>query len=201
MNNGYAEHFGDGQEAIKCYVDILLDRGIVWGLLGPREADRIWQRHVLNSVAFADLIPEGACVVDVGSGAGLPGIPLAVFRPDLKITLLEPLARRSAFLELAVAELDLGDRVSVVRGRAEQHDGRYDMVISRAVAPLGRLLGWCVPLMGSGGRVLALKGSGVVDEVRDSAELIAKLRLRTEVSERATPVIGDSTWALVAQRL
>ena len=131
--------FGDGVEAISQYVDILSSRGIDWGLLGPREGERLWDRHVLNSIACAGLVPAGASVVDVGSGAGLPGLPLAVFRPDLKVTLLESLLRRVNFLDLAVAELGLGERVSVVRSRAEDHDGRYDVVVSE---PWPRFPAW-----------------------------------------------------------
>ena len=132
--DGARELFGDAFDRACQYADILAGRGVEWGLIGPREQDRIWSRHILNSVAIASHIPQGASVVDVGSGAGLPGIPLALVRPDLRITLLEPLQRRAAFLELAVAELGLGDRVSVVRARAEDHHEVYDVVTCRAVA-------------------------------------------------------------------
>lgn len=175
-------------EQIKQYVDILADRGIAWGLIGPREADRLWDRHVLNSVAMADLVPHGASVIDVGSGAGLPGIPLAIRRPDLEITLLEPLLRRSNFLTEAVDELRLAHRVRVVRARAEDHDGQYDIVTARAVAPLPRLLTWCVPLMGSAGELLALKGSSAASEIDQSKQILAKRRLHADVvSVRAHP--------------
>ncbi len=113
--------FGPEREVINRYVDILANRGIEWGLIGPREGDRLWERHILNSVAGAALFPSGASVLDVGSGAGLPGIPLAILRPDLRLTLLDSLLRRTSFLELAVSELGLGGRVQVVRGRAEDH--------------------------------------------------------------------------------
>lgn len=176
-------------EQIKQYVDILADRGIAWGLIGPREADRLWDRHVLNSVAMADLIPDGALVVDVGSGAGLPGIPLAIRRPDLEITLLEPLLRRSNFLTEAVDELGLAHRVRVVRARAEDHDGQYDVVTARAVAPLPRLLTWCLPLMGSAGELLALKGNSAASEIDQSKQILAKRRLHADViSVRAHPL-------------
>jgi 16S rRNA (guanine527-N7)-methyltransferase len=174
--------------AISRYVDILLDRGISWGLLGPREADRVWQRHVLNSAALRGLVPDGATVVDIGSGAGLPGIPLAILRPDLMVTLLEPLLRRSDFLSMAVEELDLGDRVRVVRARAEEHQSRYDIVTSRAVAPLGKLLRWSTPLMHQDGQILALKGSSAADEVAASAADLRSRRLVADVvSARAHP--------------
>jgi 16S rRNA (guanine527-N7)-methyltransferase len=181
------EVFTDFQR-INQYVDILADRGIAWGLIGPRETGRLWDRHVLNSVAMADLVADGATVIDVGSGAGLPGIPLAIRRPDLTVTLLEPLLRRANFLTEAVADLELGDRVRVVRARAEDHDGRYDVVTARAVAPLPRLLTWCLPLMGSTGELLALKGSSAAGEIDQARQLLQKRRLSAEViSVRAHP--------------
>lgn len=140
--------FGDGVAVAEQYAELLAGRGIEWGLLGPREVDRIWDRHVLNSLAVSTEIPAEARVVDVGSGAGLPGIPLAIARPDLSVVLLEPLLRRANFLTGVVAELGLGDRVTVVCRRAEDHTERYDVVTCRAVAALPRLLGWCAPLIG-----------------------------------------------------
>jgi 16S rRNA (guanine527-N7)-methyltransferase len=183
-----AEEIFADYASIQRYVDLLLDRGIGWGLIGPREADRIWDRHILNSVAMTDLIPEGATVVDVGSGAGLPGIPLAIRRPDLQVTLLEPLLRRATFLGQAVEELGLGDRVSVVRARAEDHDHRYDAVTARAVAPLPRLLDWCLPLMAPGGELLALKGSSAAGEIDQARPILGKRRMVADiVSVRAHP--------------
>ena len=173
--------FGENFKAISQYVDILTSRGIDWGLIGPREVDRIWDRHILNSTAFAELIPEGATVVDVGSGAGLPGIPLAVLRPDLKITLLEPLLRRCTFLSQAVDELGITSRVEVVRGRAEEHAHTYDVVTARAVAPLGRLLDWCAPLLGSGGVMLALKGKSAPGEVDAAESSLRRRKLAAEI--------------------
>jgi len=152
----------------------------------------------LNSVAAADLIPPGATLVDVGSGAGLPGLPLAILRPDLKVTLLESLERRTRFSELAITELRLGARVRVVRGRAEEHQERYGVVTSRAVAPLGRLLGWCEPLMASGGRVVALKGSSVAAELAEADSVVRALGLVAQVRELSTPVVGGQSWALEA---
>lgn len=192
--------FGPQFESIRQYVDILASRGIDWGLIGPREADRLWQRHVLNSIALSPLLPAGAAVVDVGSGAGLPGIPLAILRPDLRVTLLEPLLRRFNFLTLAVAELGLGDRVAVVRGRAEDHAGSYDVVTSRAVAPLPRLLGWCLPLVSAGGRLVALKGSSAVEEVASARAELAQRRSVARVEELAVPGTSETTWAIVVER-
>ncbi|MEA5116743.1 MAG: 16S rRNA (guanine(527)-N(7))-methyltransferase RsmG [Propionicimonas sp.] len=187
-------------EAIKRYVDILIDRGISWGLLGPREAPRIWERHILNSVALAPLLPFGSTMVDVGSGAGLPGLPLALLRPDLRVSLLEPLLRRFDFLELAVSELDLGSRVTVVRGRAEDHRGRYDIVTCRAVAPLPRLLAWCLPLVGSGGRLVALKGSSAPEEVEASSDALRRAGAVATVARLAVPGVEEETRAIVVER-
>jgi len=177
---------------IKSYIDILAGRGIEWGLLGPREAPRLFDRHVLNSVALSDLIPRGVRVVDVGSGAGLPGIPLAIVRPDLEVTLMEPLLRRFTFLEQAVDELGIGSRVDVVRGRAEDSPASFDVVVARAVAPLRRLLGWTSGLFLPGGELLALKGSSAADEVDDARRELDRLGLRADVlrvraDQRAEP--------------
>jgi len=192
--------FGDRTGVAQRYVDILSSRGIDWGLIGPREADRLWDRHVLNSVALADLVPQGASVVDVGSGAGLPGIPLAIARPDLRVVLLEPLLRRSHFLELAVAELGLDDRVSVVRGRAEDHAVRYQIVTCRAVAPLPRLLTWCLPLVGGKGRLLALKGSSAAHEVESAGAELRRARAAARVRELPVPGTAEVTWAIEVWR-
>lgn len=191
-----AELFGPGRELISRYVDILASRGIDWGLIGPREGDRLWERHVLNSVAAESLFPSGASVVDVGSGAGLPGIPLAVLRPDLQVTLLESLLRRVNFLELAVEELDLGDRVQVVRGRAEEHRVSYDVVTCRAVAPLPRLIEWCEPLLGRSGRLVALKGSSASQELSEAAPVLRRAQLVGSVHEFAVPGTSEATWAV-----
>jgi 16S rRNA (guanine527-N7)-methyltransferase len=151
--------------------------GVVRGLIGPREADRIWDRHLLNCAAVGDLIPSGASVTDVGSGAGLPGIVLAVARPDLTVVLVESLARRTDFLTEVVADLGL-DNVSVVRIRAEEAVGTVrpaDVVTARAVAPLDRLAAWCLPLTRVGGRLLALKGATAGDEVAEHRAAVARL--------------------------
>lgn len=192
--------FGDDADVASRYVDILASRGIDWGLIGPREGDRLWDRHVLNSIAGADLFGAGCSVVDVGSGAGLPGIPLAILRPDLRVTLLESLLRRVNFLELAVDELGLGDRVDVVRARAEEHRGTFDVVTCRAVAPLPRLVGWCQPLLTPGGRLLALKGSSAVAELADAGPLLRKDRLTGRVHERPVPGTDQTTWLIELSR-
>ena len=150
------------------YAALLADAGVVRGLIGPREAPRLWERHLLNCAVLTDVLPEGADVCDIGTGAGLPGLVLAVRRPDLRVTLVEPLLRRTTFLEEAVQALEL-DRVEVVRARAEELHGdrEFSVVTSRAVAPLGRLLDWSMPLVRQGGALVAMKGSSAEEEVAD----------------------------------
>jgi 16S rRNA (guanine527-N7)-methyltransferase len=145
------------------YAELLAGPGVERGLLGPREPSRLWERHLLNSAAIAELLPSGARIVDVGSGAGLPGVPLALARPDLRVTLVEPMLRRVEFLREVVDELGLS--VDVVRGRAEDRPvrervGGADAVASRALAPLDKLTRWCLPLVRAGGELLAIKGEG-----------------------------------------
>lgn len=186
--------FGDRLESVSRYVDILRTRGIEWGLLGPREQDRLWDRHVLNSVAVSDLLADGSSVADVGSGAGLPGIPLAIHRPDLKVVLIEPLLRRATFLVQALDELGLGDRVEVVRERAEEHREQYDAVVSRALAPLDRLIGWCDPLRSPSGVILAIKGRSAGEELDGASKLLRSRRLVGEVlTVRAHPSTEPTT--------
>ena len=168
--------------------------------MGPREGERLWERHVLNSIAGAPLFPMGVTVVDVGSGAGLPGLPLAILRPDLKVTLLESLLRRANFLELAVSELGLEHRVRVVRARAEEHRERYGVVASRAVAPLPRLIGWCAPLVSRGGKILALKGSSATAELSEASTELRKARLAGVVHELAVPGVNEVTWVIELTR-
>jgi 16S rRNA (guanine527-N7)-methyltransferase len=157
-----------------------MSAGVERGLLGPREASRVWERHLLNCAVVGELLPRAARVVDVGSGAGLPGIPLACARPDLRIDLVEPLARRVTFLEEAVAALGLAPRVSVVRGRAEERAvarriAPVAWVTARAVAPLDRLAAWCLPLLQPGGRLLALKGRRAAQELNEHRDVIGRL--------------------------
>lgn len=158
------------------YAALLATDGVVRGLIGPREAPRLWERHLLNCAVLADLVPEGATVCDIGSGAGLPGLVLAIARPDLRVTLVEPLLRRTTFLDEAVTALEL-DRVEVVRGRADALHGkrRFDVVTSRAVAPLERLLGWSMPLVTPHGALVAMKGTSVGDEIEAAADTLRSL--------------------------
>ena len=173
--------FGPSTGLVSKYVDILAGEGVVRGLIGPREADRLWDRHILNSVAVTSLVAREATVVDVGSGAGLPGIPLAVLRPDLRVTLLEPLLRRVNFLNEAVEVLGLADRVTVVRGRAEEHRQRYGVVLARAVAPLVKLVPWCAPLRSPTGTILALKGRSAAEELSAAEPMLVSRGLAAEL--------------------
>ncbi|MGC5053806.1 16S rRNA (guanine(527)-N(7))-methyltransferase RsmG [Micromonospora sp. DT48] len=181
--------FGERLDLAAAYAELLATDGVVRGLIGPREAPRIWDRHLLNCAAVAELIPPGASVLDVGSGAGLPGLVLAIARPDLSVTLIEPLARRTLFLEETVEALGLTYSVRVLRGRAEEVAAgpdavAGDVVTARAVAPLDRLSGWCLPLAVPGGRLLALKGASAADEITEHAEAVRRLGGGTPVLHR-----------------
>jgi 16S rRNA (guanine527-N7)-methyltransferase len=169
--------FGERLPMARSYAELLATDGVMRGLIGPREAPRLWDRHLLNCAAVAELISPSATVIDVGSGAGLPGIVLAVARPDISVILVEPLARRTAFLDEAVAGLGLNSQVTVVRGRAEEQFGllEADVVTARAVAPLDRLAGWCLPLTSIGGRMLALKGMSAAEEIEEHGPVVARL--------------------------
>jgi 16S rRNA (guanine527-N7)-methyltransferase len=168
--------FRDRLALAEQYAERLADDGVVRGLIGPREVPRLWERHLLNCAVLAELVPTGATVADIGSGAGLPGLVLALARPDLSVTLVEPLLRRTTFLDETVRELGL-ESVEVLRARAEElHGSRtFDVVTSRAVAPLDRLLAWSMPLARTGGVVLAMKGSSAAQEIRDAAATLRRL--------------------------
>ena len=146
------------------------------GLLGPREMPKLWTRHILNSAVVAELVPAGASVADVGSGAGLPGIPMAIAQPQASFVLIEPMERRSNWLSQQVAELGL-DNVRVVRARAEEVGEVFDIVTARAVSALPKLLRMTVPLTRHGGEIIALKGSKAAEEIEDSRGLMKKLKI------------------------
>lgn len=173
--------FGDRLPLAEAYAQMLATDGVIRGLIGPREAPRMWDRHLLNCAAVAELIPSRARIVDVGSGAGLPGLVLALTRPDTSVDLVEPLARRVAFLCEAVGQLGLEESVTVIRARAEDVAAQpppgfrpADIVTARAVASLDRLAAWCLPLARVGGRLLALKGASAADEVVDHREAVRR---------------------------
>ena len=172
-----AEIFGERLPLAQAYHRSLATDGSTRGFIGPREVERLWERHILNCAVIGQVIDHGLRVADVGSGAGLPGIPLAIARPDLDITLIEPLLKRSVYLGEVVEALGLTN-VTVIRGRAEEKQVRealgegVDIVTSRAVAPLGKLAGWSLPLVHRGGHMIAMKGSSVTEELeRDAAQI------------------------------
>jgi 16S rRNA (guanine527-N7)-methyltransferase len=171
--------FGERLSLAEAYARLLTGPGVERGLVGPREPERIWDRHLLNCAALAPLLPGGARVVDVGSGAGLPGLALAIRRPDLHVDLVESLRRRTDFLSEVIAELGLADQVRVVRGRVEdpaviETVGSADWVTARAVAPLDRLVAWCLPLLRPGGSLLALKGARAAEELAEHAGAVRR---------------------------
>ncbi|WP_018018387.1 16S rRNA (guanine(527)-N(7))-methyltransferase RsmG [Corynebacterium ciconiae] len=171
--------FGERLDLAVRYHASLATTGNQRGFIGPREVSRLWERHILNCAVLTEAIPADAQrLADVGSGAGLPGVPVAIARPDLSITLIEPLLKRSTYLHEVVEELGLSN-VRVVRGRAEEKGvraevGRFDVVTSRAVAPLGKLARWCMPLVRPGGKMIALKGASVHEEWERDHSTITK---------------------------
>lgn len=201
-----AKVFGDRLGLAERYAARLASDGVTRGLLGPREVDRLWDRHLLNSAALSELLPAGARVVDVGTGAGLPGIPLAIRRPDLEVQLVEPMQRRVDFLVEVLRELELGTQLRAIRGRAEdpvtqRAVGDANWVVARAVAPLDRLVRWCLPLLAPGGRLLALKGETAAEELARSR---AELR-RHGAGEMDVRIVGEGvlevpTWVVVVGR-
>ena len=170
----YGEHIGQARQ----YFDLLVRDGDLLGLIGPRELPKLWSRHILNSAVVADLVEDGQVVADVGSGAGFPGIPMAILRPKVKFVLIEPMERRASWLaDLVVPTLGL-ENVKVLRGRAEEAPLRnYDVTTARAVSALPKLLRMLVPLTAPGGQVLAMKGSKAQDEIEESKSLAEKLKL------------------------
>jgi 16S rRNA (guanine527-N7)-methyltransferase len=168
--------FGQRVPQTLVYADLLTSEGVRRGLLGPREAERVWNRHILNCVVVHPLIGPRATVADIGSGAGLPGVVLALARPDVSVTLIEPLLRRYTFLGEVIQTLDLGN-LDVIRSRAEDVAGQrqFDVVTARAVAPMERLAGWALPLCRPGGELLALKGGSVHDELAVAKRRLAQL--------------------------
>ena len=180
--------FGDHLPAITRYAELLATAGVERGLIGPREAPRLWERHLLNSAGLLELLDEGSSVADLGSGAGLPGLVLAIARPDLTVILIEALLRRATFLEEAKELLGLRN-VVVRRSRGEELHGRLevDVVVARAVAPLDRLAGWALPLLRPGGRLLALKGDRADDELAVAAPMLP----RAGAVSSEVVVVGD----------
>ena len=175
------EIFGDVLPQACRYAEMLATDGVTRGLIGPRETSRLWDRHLVNCALVAEFLPEQGQLVDIGSGAGLPGLVLALVRPSLRVVLLEPLLRRSAFLEECVAALELGN-VSVLRARAEEPAAaklKADYATARAVAPLDRLVGWGAGLLRPGGELLAIKGESAAAELAAAKPALSRLGVRS----------------------
>ncbi|WP_424183634.1 16S rRNA (guanine(527)-N(7))-methyltransferase RsmG [Actinokineospora sp. G85] len=197
--------FGERVGLAEEFVRLLTVHGVERGLIGPREVERLWGRHVLNSAVLQERVPAGVRVVDVGSGAGLPGIPLAIARPDLEVTLVEPMARRVAWLDEVVETLGLST-VSVVRGRAEERAVRdevagADVVTARAVAPLAKLSGWCLPLLREGGSLVALKGASAAEEIERDQAAISRLGGGKARVETCGAQLDEPTTVVVIERV
>lgn len=170
------------------YADILVGPGIERGLLGPREADKVWDRHIINCAVVAEpdleVIGTGARIADIGSGAGLPGLVWALTRPDVSVVLIESLLRRVTFLTECITALEITDRVQVVRARAEEasgHPGSFDIVTARAVAPLGNVARWAAPLLLPDGALVAIKGESAQEEVTRDGQILEELGLTQPV--------------------
>ncbi|HJE90175.1 MAG TPA: 16S rRNA (guanine(527)-N(7))-methyltransferase RsmG [Dietzia timorensis] len=205
--------FGDYVFLAEKYVEFLRTAGLERGLLGPREGERLWERHVLNSTAVSARLhsPRGGetlTVTDIGSGAGLPGIPLALCRPDIKVSLVEPLLRRSNFLEEAIETIGLreaGIDVDVIRGRADdahviERASESDVVTARAVAPLAKLAGWTAPLIRPGGQLIALKGESAPEELERDAWALRKHGLVDETFDTVEVPGADPTYLIIATK-
>lgn len=166
-------YLGDAYEGVARYAEMLREQGELRGLIGPREVPRIWERHILNSAAVVPYLPTSGSVADIGSGAGLPGVVVAVMRPELEVLLVEPMERRTTWLTEVVSELELSN-VQVRRGRAEEYHGAFevDAVTARAVAALSKLVRMCMPLVRVGGEMVILKGRSVVEEVEPARKVL-----------------------------
>jgi 16S rRNA (guanine527-N7)-methyltransferase len=196
--------FGPRLAKARRYAELLAGAGVERGVIGPREVDRLWDRHLLNSAAIAEFLPENARVADIGSGAGLPGIPLALARPDLRVTLIEPLLRRTDFLHEVIDELEID--VTVVRGRAEERVvrgqvGEMDAVVSRAVASLDKVTKWSMPLLRPGGEMLAIKGERAEEEAREHQRVLASLgAIEVRVMRCCADFLDPPATVVVARR-
>lgn len=206
MPDTAAAVFGDRLDLATEYARLLTEQGVLRGLIGPSEVPRLWTRHVLNCGVLGEVIDDDATVFDIGSGAGLPGIPLAIAKPNVSIRLIEPLLRRTTFLEEVVGELGLTN-VTVTRGRAEEKTvlaevGTADVVTSRAVAPLHRLAEWSAPLIRIGGRLVALKGRSVADEIDRDRVGVKRLGITDlAVTQCGIEVLDEPTTLLVGSRV
>lgn len=187
--------FGERLPVAETFAELLADTGVSHGLIGPREVDRLWDRHILNCAVIEDAFDRDSVVIDVGSGAGLPGLAVAIARPDVRVHLVEPMQRRTDWLGDAVSTMGL-DNVEVHRARAEEVHGhlRAPAVTARAVARLDKLARWCLPLVAPGGRLVAMKGRSAQDEIDDAARALRKLgAVGSRVVEHGAGVLDEPT--------
>ncbi len=194
--------FGVNSGSVRVFADLLADEGEVRGLIGPRESSRIWSRHIVNCAALLPFLPSKGSVIDVGSGAGLPGLVIAAARPDLEVTLVEPMERRCEWLEYASETIGL-DNVTIIRDRSENLGKtlRADVVTARAVAALPKLLRLTSRLIAPGGRLLALKGERAYQEVNDAALELKKRHLKAKVHEVVSIMDGEITYVVECKRV
>lgn len=172
--------FGPALGQAEKYASLLATEGVTRGLIGPRETDRLWERHLLNCAVVDEFLPDHGELVDIGSGAGLPGLVMAMVRPSLRVILVESMLRRCVFLEECADQLKL-ENVQVIRGRAEDLAGKIqaDIATARAVAPMERLLGWAAGLLRPGGELLAIKGQSAADELAAAKPVLRRLHARS----------------------
>jgi len=187
---------GDRGPSLLRYAELLATSAIERGLIGPSEADRIWERHIENCYPVSTLCDQGSSLADVGSGAGLPGIVIALARPDLRVTLIEPLKRRVDFLNEVVAELDLG--IEVIQSKAEGVRKTFHHVTARAVAPLERLIESTWHLIEPRGSLLAMKGERAAQEIHELSPAILARGVEIELKE--IPFAGNVSRIVVATR-
>lgn len=195
-------YLGDAYDGVARYAELLRDQGELRGLIGPREVPRIWERHILNSAAVVPYLPTSGSVADIGSGAGLPGIVIAVMRPELDVILVEPMERRTTWLTEVVAELGLTN-VQVKRGRAEEYHDAFeaDAVTSRAVAALSKLVRMSMPLVRVGGELVILKGRNVAQEIEPARKVLRKFAAaEPEILEGSTVEGVEATTILRVRR-
>ncbi|UZN03364.1 16S rRNA (guanine(527)-N(7))-methyltransferase RsmG [Cellulomonas sp. S1-8] len=194
-----AAFFGGAWDAVEMFHRLLVDEGELRGLVGPREVGRLWERHLLNSAAVVPFLPETGLIVDVGSGAGLPGIVIAAMRPRAEVVLVEPMERRVAWLHDAVERTGLTN-VEVRRARAQELDGALeaDAVTARAVAPLEKLYRWTAPLVRDGGSVLAMKGARAAEELAAAAQVMRSVGLIDGQVHEASTIDGTEPTRVVS---
>jgi len=195
-------YFGASFEKVSAFHAMLAEHGEERGLIGPRELGRLWNRHILNSAAVVRYLPARGTIVDVGSGAGLPGIVIAAMLPDAEVVLIEPMERRCAWLDEVVETVGLPN-VTVRRGRADEYAGAIeaDAVTSRAVASLSKLVRWSFPLVAVGGELVVLKGRNVRDEIEPARKALRSFGASEPEIVEATTIDGtESTTVLRSRR-